>query len=211
MYFYGSADQDTEDFQRRIQNRIAVWKDAQTTDSWSLLLRSSFDWKPADDLETDALFFLSPQQQLEDVVMTFSLNVSQMAEVMRVSRQTIYDWRDGPELRPEHRERLNQLHGLVLQYRELDPIPIGEALTWVGASTGQSLFDLLRAEDLDLPAIRNVLTAMPARIEDQFAEANAEIARIEKEGWPEIPENWRNETLRRSSGRNVRSHPESDF
>jgi hypothetical protein len=162
------------------------------------------DWIWNEHIASPAPRLRTPVEQLDDVTMTFSLNTTQTADVFGVSRPTIYEWRRGAAPGLENRARLNALHELAEYYRSLNPAPIGEALTWTDTSTGRSLLDLLTAQPLDREAVLRCLAALPHRISDHFAEADADIARNAADGWPAIPERWRKETRRRTAGRNVR-------
>lgn len=139
---------------------------------------------------------VSPHEQLTELTHTFSLNATQLADIFDVSRQTIYNWRKGETIDRVYRPRLDSLHGFARHYRRLDPAPVGPAMTWVDAASGQSLLDLLLVCPHDHAAVHRYLEALPARIAAHFSEANAAIERNKHDGFAPVPEEWRRDTLR---------------
>lgn len=149
--------------------------------------------------------FVTPLQQIEEATLIFSLNVSQAAEVFRVSRPAIYAWREGGAVNSTHRERIALIYEYAQLLRKIDPVPVGEALTWVDATTGLSLFALLSANPLDDVALRRWIETLPQRIKEWWAPSNEIIARNEKDGVRAVPDAWRKEMRRRNAGRHIRS------
>jgi transcriptional regulator with XRE-family HTH domain len=148
--------------------------------------------------------YIPPREKLEETVSIFTLNVTQTAEVFGVSRTAIYDWREGKAVSQKHQERISQIYEYALALKEVDSTPIGEALTWQDAESGQSLLSLLKAEPLDDTRIHQFIKALPERIQEWWAPANALIAAHNKDGWAPVPDALREERRNRSAGRNVR-------
>ena len=101
-------------------------------------------------------------EQLSDLRNVFGLNVSELANVMRVQRPTIYQWQRGTKLRPKNARRLGELHDIATEYREK---AVASAARYLHAPQGgaPALFDLLRTEVLNRHAIESVLDRVVAR------------------------------------------------
>jgi len=196
IYVISEASEESDELLLLVQKNFEAWE--KTAANFRLY---PYLWKFLQALRAEPARILAPQDQLDDVVMTFSLNATQTADVLRVSREAVYKWRRGGAMRQQTRSRLNQLYEFSQFYQAIDPRPIGPALTWIDGSDGESLLDLLSAEKLDPSRIRRRLKALPKQLEDQFAEANALAAANDADGWAEVPEAWRRETRLYASGR----------
>lgn len=93
----------------------------------------------------------------------FGLSVSQLAEVLKVKRPTIYSWIDSGQapdsLRKANRERLSELCGFAKAWNEEVHVPPGKYLTANLGGTS-NLFQLLRAMPLDHQAIHQAIGAI---------------------------------------------------
>ena len=132
-------------------------------------------------------------EKVAGVEAMFSLRSSQSAEVFRVSQSTLIGWHNGRPIGQKHRVRLAQVYRLSEMLRGIDPRPIGEALTWSDAATGNSLLSLLMAEMLDGKALAECISMLSQRIEDWWEPANAVIDRHAQEKWPPVPAAYRKE------------------
>lgn len=108
---------------------------------------------------------------LTEIRDAFSLTTVQLAEVLGVSRQAIYDWTGGKTVKPENRQRIGQILEFVEKWRELHPAPMGPVVAEV--LDGASLLDLLRADELDAQAIAGQLASIAARLGEVRAERPA--------------------------------------
>lgn len=100
---------------------------------------------------------VSPAAVLEAVRNAFAMNISEAAEVFRITRQTAYQWMkltDMDQVRArENRERLKQLYAVTQAWKELPPLK-GR---WLHAllPSGQTVLDLLKAPEVDLNTLRS--------------------------------------------------------
>ncbi|MGH8020952.1 MAG: hypothetical protein ACREIA_22250 [Opitutaceae bacterium] len=200
VVFATELEPEAEELKEHLRELLRSWYEYRRS-----VVPSNCDWRWNERMAQAPTQLRSPREQLDEVAMAFSLSMTQTAAVFDVSRQTVYDWRKGASIRPESRARLGDLHELAAYYREMEAAPVGEALTWTDTSTGKSLLDLLQTQPLDRDAILSCLNALPKRIKEHFAPADALIAQNADDGWPEVPERWRKQTRRYSSGRAIRS------
>ena len=91
---------------------------------------------------------------LDLIARVFGLNVVQMAEVCGpVTRAAFYAWRDGAAPRPAKLARIHMLRRAALDWERSGFGVPGTAMT-APVIYEKSLFDLLRADPLDLAAIQ---------------------------------------------------------
>jgi hypothetical protein len=82
----------------------------------------------------------------------FGLNVTQLGEICGVTRKAVYDWQAGSVPRPAKIERIYALRRAALDWERAGFGAPGARLR-APVLGDRSLFDLLRAEPLDLEAI----------------------------------------------------------
>lgn len=109
----------------------------------------------------------SPADQLKAISKTFSLSKVELAKVLGVSRQTIYDWLDGRPMSHENEDRVLRLAQLAWDF---------------GGKDGQTLLRRLVAEPLRSgePSILMLLLAHPwneTRLRRALGEARARTER----------------------------------
>ncbi|CAI09504.1 hypothetical protein ebA5938 [Aromatoleum aromaticum EbN1] len=91
---------------------------------------------------------------LDLIARAFGLNVAQIAEVCGgVTRPTVYAWRDGSAPRPAKLTRIHKLRRAALDWERSGFGVPGTAMT-APIIHEKNLFDLLRADPLDLAAIQ---------------------------------------------------------
>lgn len=91
---------------------------------------------------------------LDLIARVFGLNMTQMAEVCgSVTRATVYGWRDGVAPRTKKLARIHMLRRAALDWERSGFGSPGTAMT-APVIYEKSLFDLLRADPLDLAAIQ---------------------------------------------------------
>lgn len=96
-------------------------------------------------------------EQIQDEVMqTFDINMSELAEVCRVSRKTPYNWRDDDKTINRRKKGMDRLFTLSIAAKNWRNAgyPTPGNLLREPAVNGKSLYDLLTAEDLDKEAIQ---------------------------------------------------------
>lgn len=148
----------------------------------------------------------SASECVEEAMLWLSLNATQAAQVFRVSRQTIYAWRDGQALRDRsHRDRVAQIRALVKYWKQLSNAPVGEVQGWADTSTGQTLLALLAAPAIDVTAVQRHLDVLHKHLLNAWAKSESITASNANDGFAPIPERWRREMHRDTSGRNIRT------
>jgi hypothetical protein len=114
---------------------------------------------------SDAIRVRTTADQLASVKAAFGLSISQLAQVLKVGRPTVYSWFDsetGPEtLRGANRDRLNQLCKLADEWNAISQVSPGRKLTATVSETS-SLLDLLSAQPLEPVRIRAAFAAISA-------------------------------------------------
>ncbi len=80
---------------------------------------------------------------------SLSLQVKELAEILRVQRPTVYSWiKDEVEPSASNRDRLQQLYRIALRWKSFCRLPAERLIRWVGAD-GHSALDLLRGDNID--------------------------------------------------------------
>lgn len=128
------------------------------------------------DKRADLSSILLPQEQLAGIQRYFSLNISDLAKVLRVARPTVYSWLRGVQPQGQHSARLNQLYRVARSWRSLSSSPVGEYLS-APLGDNSSLMSYLSTETLDEAAIQETLSNIRvARAKKARRESISEIA-----------------------------------
>ena len=91
----------------------------------------------------------------------FPLQISQIAEILGVSRPTIYAWiSEGQRPQPRCRARLNQVYALAEFWNKKSNLPLPAQALTSPDETGTSLLEMLKAEKIDFPAARTRLNCL---------------------------------------------------
>ena len=102
---------------------------------------------------------MSTAEQIALLVHTLGFNKSQLGKVFRVSRQSIYDWLKGANVKENNLRRLTELAGLVQEMAPGKQRPLYHRFTTSPIKEGEpSLLDLLLAEQWDQDRIRSHLS-----------------------------------------------------
>jgi transcriptional regulator with XRE-family HTH domain len=104
--------------------------------------------------------FLLPQEQLSGIRRYLSLSISDLAEVLRVERPTVYSWLKGEATpRSGNTDRIGAIYSLAREWRLMSSEPIrGMLNTRYGADT--TLLALLSEETIDETATRRLLVKL---------------------------------------------------
>ena len=142
------------------------------------------------DEEDDLVFKVS--ERLAQIRHYLSLNATELAQILRVERPTVYAWlSDRAWPQAANLQRLVRIHKLARSWRAISSRPLG-TLVREPIDAGQSLVDLMSEEHLDEGEIRRRLFPDFKRRIDQEQEARrgrrrgiAEAA--QRHGFPELP------------------------
>jgi len=109
-------------------------------------------------------------EQLREFLAALSLSKSQLAEVLRVARPTLYEWLDGKAPSTANQERIAQLMRVMTRAGVAGPRPLNARFVRHPLRDGApSLLALLQSETLDEPRILTAISEAQAM--DQEAQA----------------------------------------
>jgi hypothetical protein len=105
---------------------------------------------------------------LAEIRDALSLNISQLSNVLLVTRQTIYNWDEGKPVDESNRRRVAAVRELALTWLRDHGKPMGSVVA--EEFDGESLISLFQSENFDEQAILRKFEAIAARI--AVAESN---------------------------------------
>ena len=110
------------------------------------------------DLQSRPISALPAADQIRELQAALSLNKSELARIVRVSRPTVYDWLGGGEPNADNRSRIRTLLWLVVRSRvsASDPVFPRFVKSALEPSDG-ILLDLLGEETIDEASARNLM------------------------------------------------------
>ena len=105
---------------------------------------------PDDPLGFRDVLKLSVIEQMQELQAALSLNKSQLARVLRVSRPALYEWFRGKEPNPANTDRLHTLLRCIVRARAAGTSPLNARFVRQPADLdGPALLDLLSEERID--------------------------------------------------------------
>ena len=133
----------------------------------------------------------SPWSLIVEIRAAFGLSVSQLAEVLKVKRQTVYLWLDSseqPRIQLRNRQRLIDIHALATAWNQLCSRPAGRWLHHTIPGLG-SLLDLMSTDRLEPDSIQSAMRATAAAVN---AELNSRVGtsiaqRLRQKGFSKPP------------------------
>jgi DNA-binding transcriptional regulator YiaG len=108
-----------------------------------------------DDSESrnDSSAFPSHNEIIAAIRSSLSLQIKELAEILRVQRPTVYSWiKNEVEPSPTNRERLQYLYRIARKWKQLCNLPADSLIRSTGAD-GHSVLELLKADEVDQTAI----------------------------------------------------------
>lgn len=149
---------------------------AQMKSGSSLSLRWQHSGRGEEGGADEGAQFLDVSERAIQIRHYLSLNMTELAAVLRVERPTVYAWLAG-RARPQaaNLERLGRVHQLARTWRTLTARPLG-ALVREPLHDGRSLVDKLSAERWDERDVRDLLWAFKQQV-DKAQEARREHRR----------------------------------
>ena len=107
---------------------------------------------------------LSPAEQLKTISKILSLSKVELARVLGVSRQTIYDWLEGRPVSPENEDRLLRLARLAWDFGGKDGKSLLRRFTTQSVHEGEpSILEMLLTDPWDEKRLRRALGEAQAR------------------------------------------------
>jgi hypothetical protein len=144
------------------------WPGITSQHSWEALFVQLAEGAPAEK-RSEPGRLLSAADLVAEVKATLGVNVTELAAMARVSRQTLYGWLDDGAISKDNYDRLFALRQVCGQWRALAEKPVGR-LIHGKSENGVSLFELLERDVLDEGAVRAQLDVLAARLARQSAE-----------------------------------------
>lgn len=107
--------------------------------------------------------------KLEAIKTRLGIGMKHLAAALGVERPTVYGWANGErQPQPKRWERIQALSELADYWRELSSHPLSRRI-FVPGDSGQSAMDLLSADTLDIPKIKEVLKSLATDENDRSA------------------------------------------
>lgn len=139
---------------------------------------------------------LSVAEQMDELLAALSLNKSQLAQVLRVTRPTMYDWFQGKEPNVANTERLHALLRILARASVSGATPLNARFVRQPMElTAPSIVDLLAAEQLEEDRIVRVIEQARALGDTAFRRITAREERLRALGFEEPTSEQRREQL----------------
>lgn len=127
-------------------------------------------------------------EQLDEIMTVFSLGTTDLARVLRTSRETVYRWRSGGTIRrKEYIARITSIFGLAQRWRCLSKTPIGEALHFQVPEFNRSWLEFLQEAEIQEETAEKLLQRIAEHKRKSWAKSAALIHRAQTDGWEQTP------------------------
>ncbi len=145
--------------------------------TWMTVKRATAARHAADHIHP--LMVTTPSRALAVIRTAFPLQISQIAEILGVSRPTIYAW-IGDEQQPQPRcqDRLNQIYSLAEFWNNRCNLPAPEKIFESPDSAGVSLIDMLKAASINVATVKNRLEDIVRSVKSSKRLGIVESARL---------------------------------
>ena len=142
---------------------------------------------------------LSVVEQLQELQAALSLNKSQLARVLRVSRPALYEWFHGKEPNPANADRLDILLRCLVRARASGTSPLNARFVRQSADLdGLALLELLSEEQIDEDRVVSAIEDAQALGEAATRRRTAREERLRKLGFEDPGREQRREQLARN-------------
>lgn len=119
---------------------------------------------------------LDAQEKITGIRHYLSLNMTDLARVLKVGRPTVYSWATTTvTLHNAHRQRIDAVYAIAREWRALSSKPMG-SLVRQPFEDGRTMIDLLSPQELDAKAIRagmQLIQEQQGRFDKRFTVAEA--------------------------------------
>ena len=137
-------------------------------------------------MQTQNISTLSIARQVRELQGALSINKSELARILRVSRPTVYDWLDGGEPNADNRLRIRTLVGLVSECRVSANNPLVPRFVRSALESGDpSLLELLGEEAIDEVTAKDVIRRAKALGDAMDAAREERDGRLREGGFEE--------------------------
>jgi transcriptional regulator with XRE-family HTH domain len=149
----------------------------------------------------------APRDQIRLIQATLGLSLSHLATVLKVERQTIYNWLQAeqpPALQARTRTRLAEIVDVSRKWTQRCPRPAGKLAAALDLGGG-TLLDLLVQQPLDEAALRSAMDVLADYIEHARARRHERVRRLEPP-----PETSDDRILQAATGIPLNTDPDED-
>lgn len=155
--------------------------------------------QPARPIRPTPSLALSVADQARELLAALSLNKSLFAELLGVSRPTLYDWLDGKLPNSANETRIRTLLALLEREGVSSRNPLSPRFVRTPLASGGSLFDALRLQQLDEKELQTLVSQARQLSEAARSQQQAREERLREAGFEEPSP----ETRRKQLARNV--------
>lgn len=129
---------------------------------------------------------ISLQNQVDFLRKDIGFNISELSDILHVSRPTVYEWIDSesPNIQTENQIRLNEIYDVCAKWKKTNLGRIGNKLRRV-MYWDKSLFDLLKEESLDRASINEIFSLLKEIMQRNQDRKTKHEAFIKKHGLEE--------------------------
>jgi len=132
---------------------------------------------------------ISAKTQIDALRKKMGLNMSEIASIMNVSRQSIYDWIGGAsKLRREHQEKLDALSDICSLWSQKNLGRLGSYLYKKVNSENESLFELFQDKNFNKEYIVQILEKIEQAKMSHRRNVESHKSNLRKYGFEEISE-----------------------
>lgn len=146
--------------------------DAVAAESWAGLFE-----RIGKQAKADAADVLAGADLIAEIKATLGVSMTDLASIVGVSRQTVYDWIGGQQVSDVNYGRLLELRRVCLDWRSLTNRPLVRLLR-AKTAEGRTLLDLLGEAPLDRSLIQSHMEALAKRIAEEGRQREARRARL---------------------------------
>ena len=137
-------------------------------------------------VDTHPISTLPIGRQVRELQAALSINKSELARILRVSRPTVYDWLDGGEPNADNRSRIRKLLGLISESGVSANNPLFPRFVRAPLEPGTHvLLDLLSEGVIDEATSRNVIRGAKELGDAIDAEREERESRLREAGFEE--------------------------
>ena len=149
---------------------------------------SSFNWKDVDEpsiSEKDDIPILHPKEQIAYLKNIIGFKVSEIASILLVERQTVYNWLNSSDLRNDNQDRIDDIYRICAEWEKQVKIENLDFYLRRKIYQEKSLLDLLTMTNLDLNAIKQALGKSQEAMKQDDFEKERHMNFIKKHGLEE--------------------------